>query len=146
MDLSADQSMTDQDMVSLYRVTACLILGPRGDGSRKERRRTGGKRKGPRGQEETSIRIHFSPLGHQLQSVLYPSAPSILRMHHLEAGGFFQGLPHPTLGPREDPAHNRCSAILLTGSWGPQEGPKALIYVGRRERRMPTPSPGQVIS
>ena len=66
MDLSADQSMTDQDMVSLNRVTVCLILGPRGDGSKKGRRRTGGKRKGPGGQEEMSIRIHFSPLGRQL--------------------------------------------------------------------------------
>ena len=26
-------------------------------------------------------------------------------------------------GPREDPAHNRCSATLLTESWGPWEGP-----------------------
>ena len=49
-------------------------------------------------------------------------------------------------GPREDPAHNRCSATLLTESWGPWEGPEALICVGRRERRMSTPSPGQVIS
>ena len=66
MDLSADQSMTDQDMVSLYRVTVCLILGPRADGSRKGRRRTGVKSKGPRGQEDMSIRIHLSPLGRQL--------------------------------------------------------------------------------
>jgi hypothetical protein len=49
-----------------YRVTACLSLGPRGDGSRKGRRKTGGKRKGPRGWEEMSIRIHFSLLGLQL--------------------------------------------------------------------------------
>lgn len=123
-----------QDMISLYRVIACLILGPCGDGNRKGRRRTGGKRKSRRGWKRCPS--GFTP-------PLLASSYSLSSTHQPP-----QFLECITLrwGPREDPAHNRCSAILLTESWGPWEGPKALICVGRRERRMPAPSPGQVIS